>query len=214
MSGSSSDAGGAAAPPPPGPAPSSGPPMRLVVAAGLHGAFLLARGRREGLVFVEGTPAGARRSFWAAAICLPAYLALQLFAWAAEGAPPGGPGRGVAVALIGNVCAWAGFALASRILAEAMGRVAAWPRYIAAWNWTGVVQHLVLLLAAAPGAVGMPALVAQASGVAALGYALWLEWFVARGALGIRGADAAGFVLLDLALGLFLHGLGRHLGGV
>jgi hypothetical protein len=209
----SPDAGGAASPPP-GPTPSPRPPIRLVVAAGLHGAFLLARGRPEGLAFVEGTPAGALRSFWAAAICLPAYLALRLFAWGMQGGPPGGGlGRALAVALIGGVCAWAGFALVSQIVAEAVGRARAWPRFLAAWNWTGVVQHLALLAAAVPAAVGMPVPVAYAAGLAALGYALWLEWFVARTALGLSASDAAGFVLLNLALGLFLHGLGEHLTG-
>lgn len=196
-----------------GPVHSRRPPLRLVVAAGLHGAFLLARGRREGLAFIEGTPAGALRSFWAAAICLPAFLALRLFAWGMEGggAPAGGLGRALLVALIGGVCAWVGFALVSQLLAEAMGRARAWPRFLAAWNWTAVVQHLALLAAAVPAAIGMPASVAYAAGIVAIGYALWLEWSVARAALGLSATDAVGFVLLDVALGLFLHGLGEHL---
>jgi hypothetical protein len=184
-----------------------------VIAAGLHGAFLLARARPEGLAFVEASPAGALRSFWAAAICLPAFLALRLFAWGAEGIP-GGASLPLAllVELIGNVIGWVGFALASRPLAEAMGRGGAWPRFLAAWNWTSVVQHLVMLAVVLPGgAFGTPGTVSQALGIVALGYAVWLEWFVARGALRVPGMAAAGFVLLDLAIGLFLHGLNGKL---
>src|SRR3954469_7299168 len=114
----------------------------MVIEAGLRGAFLLARGRPEGLMLVEETPAGALRSFWAAAICLPAYLALRCFAWAADGVPEGGLGRTLAVELIGYACGWAGFALASQPVAAALGRAGSWPRFIAAWNWANVVQHL------------------------------------------------------------------------
>jgi hypothetical protein len=46
-----------------------------------------------------------------------------------------------------------------------------------------------------------------------LGYAVWLEWFVARHALGVDGAKAAMLVGADLVLGLFLGGLIRTLSG-
>ena len=41
----------------------------------------------------------------------------------------------------------------------------------------------------------------------ALGYVLWLEWFVTRAALGVPGLQAAGFVVIDVALSLFIAGL-------
>jgi hypothetical protein len=182
--------------------------MRLVVAAGLHGAFRLARGRADGLVFVESTPEGALRSFWAAAICLPAYLALRLFGWASGGGPAGGSvGRALVVELIGYGIGWVAFALASRPVAEALGRLADWPRFVAAWNWSNVVQHLAMLGAAVPAALGLPGAATDALGLVVVGYALWLEWFVAREALRVTGGRAAAFVVLDVALALFLHGL-------
>jgi hypothetical protein len=184
-----------------------------VIAAGLHGAFRLARGRADGLAFVEATPAGALRSFWAAAICLPAYLALRLFAWAAGGPPGGSTGRALAVELIGYVVGWVAFALASRPVAEAMGRLGDWPRFVAAWNWSNVVQHLAMLAAVAPAALGLPGAATDALGLAVVGYALWLEWFVAREALRLTGGRAVAFVVLDLALALFLHGLVARLAG-
>ena len=35
---------------------------------------------------------------------------------------------------------------------------------------------------------------------------MWLEWFVAREALGVNGFQAATFVALDLAISIFLAG--------
>ena len=56
--------------------------------------------------------------------------------------------------------------------------------------------------------------IAQGLGLAALGYALWLEWFVAKSALRLAGGAAVAFVLLDLLLGIFIGGLvGRLSGG-
>ncbi|MFC7475988.1 hypothetical protein ACFQS7_16570 [Dankookia sp. GCM10030260] len=109
--------------------------------------------------------------------------------------------------LIGYAAAWAGFALASLPLAEMQGRKAEWPRFIAAWNWANVVQYLVLIALTVPAALGLPDSVAQGLGLAALGYALWLEWFVAKSALRLAGGAAVMFVVLDLLLGIFIGGL-------
>lgn len=162
---------------------------------------------------MEGTAEGAWRSFAAAFVCLPAFLAMRLFAWAEVGAPPGGVARALAAELIGYTLAWVGFALVSLALVGSWGRGNAWPRFIAAWNWTNVVQYLVLLALAIPGLLGAPAGVAGALTLIGLGYAVWLEWFVARHALGVDGARAAVLVAVDLALGLFLSGLIRTLSG-
>ena len=56
------------------------------VASGMQAALLLARGRADGLRYVEADMAGAARSFWACAICLPAFICLRLLAWTEAGA--------------------------------------------------------------------------------------------------------------------------------
>jgi hypothetical protein len=185
--------------------------MRPLITAGLAGAFLLGRGREEGLALMEDTPEGAWRSFAAALICLPAFLALRMFAWAAVGMPEGGFLRGVLAELIGYTIAWAAFALLSLPIAMAWGHGAAWPRFIAAWNWTNVVQYLVLIALMVPGLLGVPAMLAGILSLAGLAYAVWLEWFVARRALGVDGMRAGVLVGVDLVLGLFLGGLIRAL---
>lgn len=122
--------------------------------------------------------------------------------------------RGLAAELIGYAGAWAGFALASLLVAEAMGRRARWPHFIAAWNYTNVVQYLVLLLLTVPAVLGGQSVLANGLALIGLGYALWLEWFVARLALRLGGGQAAGLVLLDLMLSLFVGGLVARLSGL
>lgn len=117
------------------------------------------------------------------------------------------PARALAADLLAYVCSWAGFALASLPLAEAMGRRALWPRLIAAWNWTNLVQYVVLSVLLVPSLLGMPGMVTDTLGLLGLGYAVWLQWFVARAALGVSGLRAAAFVALDLGIAIFLSGL-------
>ena len=185
----------------------------MVIEAGLRGAMILARGQAHGLMLIEATPAGAARSFWAAAICLPAFLAMRLLAWTEESGPGADPAFSMLVELIGYACAWAGFALASLPLARTMGREADWPHFIAAWNWATVVQFVVLVALAMPVALGLPDFVGHGLGLAALGYAVWLEWFVTKAALRLGGGQAAGFVAIDLAIGIFVGGVVARLTG-
>lgn len=178
--------------------------MTPSVANGLAAALLLARGRPEALALLPGDTETARHSFLAALICLPAFLAIRAIAWATQGMPRSGVALALLAELAGYIIAWAGFALASRTLAGQAQRLAEWPRFIAAWNWANVVQYVVLVGVLLPAALGLPGWLANTLGLAALGYALWLEWFVTRIALGVPGPTAVMFVLLDLTLGLFI----------
>jgi hypothetical protein len=187
--------------------------MRAVIAAGIAGALLLGRGRREGLALVETSADGAWRSFAAALICLPALLAIRFFAWASLGTPDGGAMRALIAEATAYAIAWVGFALLSLPLAQSWGREAAWPHFIAAWNWTNILQYGLMLVLTVPGAIGLPPGVTQTLTLLGIAYAFWLEWFVARHALGVDGAKAAALVGLDLALGLFLAGMIRTLSG-
>jgi hypothetical protein len=163
------------------------------------------------MALMEATPAGALRSFVAAAICLPAFLALRLLGWSTMEAPPEALARPLAAELIGYVYGWVLFALVSLALISAWGRAAQWPRFVSGWNWISVVQYLLQLGLAALLLLGLPGVLAQALTLVVIGYSLWLEWFMARAALGISGARATGLVVLDLGLGLFLATLVRQL---
>ncbi len=177
------------------------------VGAGLHAALLLARGRADGLALLSPPPdeamATAARSFWAAALCLPAFICLHLLDWSQTAAPVP-PARGFAMDLLGYAVGWAGFALISRSIAMQLGRGALWPRFVAVWNWCNVVQYLMLVAAGLPVLLGMPDWISQTAWLIAMGWALWLEWFATRLALDIPGLPAAGLVALDVMIGLVL----------
>ena len=188
-------------------APGAGPAVGLdaQIAAGLRAAILLARGREEGLRFALLSMEGAKRSFWAGAICLLPFLVIRALGdGGAEGALP--------VELIGYTLGWVVFPLASLALAEASGRGPLWPLFIAAWNWTNLAQYAALLAASLLARV-MPAGLEGLPTLAAFGYALWMEWFVARAALRVSGVRAGFFVLLDMAIGLTIANVVRGIGG-
>jgi hypothetical protein len=182
----------------------------MTVAAGLQGALMLARGRAEGILHVDAGRAGAARSFWAAALCLPAFLCLRFLDWSVDGLPGGVTavgGHTIALELLAYGTGWLGFAVASHAIARRMGREARWPLFIAAWNWCNVVQYMLLVAAALPRLLGAPEMVDQTAELVALGWALWLEWYATRIALGIDGLAAGGLVGIDLAIGLLLSAI-------
>jgi hypothetical protein len=176
------------------------------VASGLHAAWLLARGRAEGVSFVEADMAGAARSFWAAAVCLPAFVCLRLIGWTESGLPPHAA-HVIAIDLLCFLAGWCGFAVLSHQMVGAMGLAARWPRFISLWNWCNVVQYLLLVVFSIPGLLGAPVLVDEVAQVVALGWALWVEWFAFRLTLGIGFAAAAGLVAIDVAIGVLLAAL-------
>jgi hypothetical protein len=188
------------------------------VATGLQAALLLARGKADGigLLRAEDEPAlaTAKRSFWAAALCLPAFVCLQLIDLAQQ---PGHAfaveAHGFALQLLGYIIEWAGFSLLTRWLAGVLGRGAQWPTYIAAWNWCSVVQYLLLVVASLPPLLGMPDIVGETAWLVAVGWSLWLEWYAARLALDVTRMQATGLVMLDLAVSFGLFAIIDSLSG-
>lgn len=141
------------------------------------------------------SPEGALRSFWAMAFGIPVFVALRLL-------DPDvlTPAR-LAAEIVGYVVSWTAFPLISLRIAEATGRAPHWPGFIAAWNWANLAQYAALVAAVILAAVLPPSL-GTAVRLAAFGYALWLEWFVARHALRLDAGRAAAIVALDFLLGL------------
>lgn len=186
-----------------------------VIAAGLQGALLLARGRPDGITRVPPGQAGAARSFWAGALCLPSLVVLRLADWVGGGWPatPAAGAHMVGLQLLGTAIGWLGFALASRPLARAMGREARWPLFLAAWNWCNVVQSVLWVAAVMPDLLGAPAPVGQVVAVVATGWALWLEWYAARLSLQVGGMAATGMVALDAVISLAASAMVVALGG-
>ncbi len=178
------------------------------MARALAGAFMLARGRVAGLAAFENTLPVAAYSFRAAAICLPIFMFFK-----DQTSTPDDVVLTLFVDLLLFAASWAGFALASLYLARALGVAEAWPRFIAAWNWSAVVQYLALAVLSLPGLLLGRGGLLDLGGLLALFFAVWMEWFVARHALRLSPLGAAGFVALDLGIAVFLGGFAARITG-
>jgi hypothetical protein len=140
----------------------------------------------------------ARHSFLAMALCFPVFLGLHALGGAKPGLLP------LAYDSMGFVLGWLGFVVLSHRLALEMGRAALWPRFVALWNWCTLVQYLLLTATVLPPLLGVPALLSQTVWLAALGWAIWLEWTAVRVGLVLPGGKAALVVVVDIALGVLV----------
>ena len=173
-------------------------------AAGLRGALLLARGRAEGAALVEPGAQGARHSFWAMAACL---LILGLLSAA------GGDVGFLPSSLAAYGTSWLVFAVLSHRIAGALGAGERWFGFITVWNWCSVVQQGLVAAGNLPAMLGAPDVASATVVLVATGWAIWLEWYATRVALGVGGLAAAAFVLLDYAIILTALGIGSVANG-
>ena len=168
----------------------------------LFGAYRLAHLDPSGLQHFNATAQGFWRSFLAALIVAPGYailVGLEL-GEAPDAASLDWGGIALAQAVFYAI-SWVAFPLAMHFLTEWMDRRDAYIRYIVAYNWAAVLQMGVMLPAAAlqamiPGNAGGLILLPAWAAVT------FYQWYIARTALRIGGAAAAGVVGVDLALAL------------
>lgn len=180
------------------------------VASGLQAALLFARGREDGLRYIEPDHAGATRSFWALPLALPAVVCLTLIDWVESGTPVHA-GHALGLDMMAFVLGWIGYAVLTFELVRHVGVGDRWPRFIAAWNWCNVVENLLLVFGSIPALLGAPPIIAEASELFAIGWALWIEWFAIRLSLRASWIVAAWLVVLDQAIGLTLATLAYRL---
>ena len=182
------------------------------VTAGLQGALRLAGGRADGVILVSGDRESAKRSFWAIAFCLPSVICRLLMSWAEDGMPAD-PAHMIGRELIIFILGWLLFVEATHFLAPSLGRATRWGRFIAVWNWCNVVESVLVIVGGLPGLLGAPSVVAEASELITIGWALWLEWYATRLAFGVGVATAGGLVLLDQLIGILLAAVAMAISG-
>ncbi len=173
------------------------------VVSGLQAALLFARGRTEGLRYLEPDQAGAARSFWALPLTMPAIVCLRLMDWV-QSTPPTHAGHLLGLDLMGFVVGWLAYAVLTYHVLQSIGVGDRWPRFVAAWNWCNVIENLLLVVGSIPGLLGAPAVIGEAVQLFAIGWALWIEWFAIRQALETTVLVAVWLVVLDQAVGLVL----------
>jgi len=128
------------------------------VARSLYAVWRLLHWDGGAIRYFDGTRGAAIRSFWAAAIGAPLYAVIAVVSYG----PPasGDPVRATAVLAVGYVVTWTAFPLAMLYVADVLGRSHQYFRFLAAYNWATVVQHLIVLTAAVAAALAPPALAA------------------------------------------------------
>ncbi len=179
-------------------------PTRREVAQALYGAWRLAHLDRQALGYFDLSHDGVWRSFWAAAICYPGFFVLLLLRVDSSTVAQSGFLHILIVETIGYVVAWTAFPLLVLGFCRRIGRFEQGFDFVAAYNWSQVLQTALLVIVALANATvvaeGLAPILDLASYLAILGY----EWFIAYLALESRRGVATVIVLIDVALGSIL----------
>ena len=180
-------------------------PAWTEVQLAVGGALRLARGDRRGFGFFDTSIDGFWRSFRAALICYPLYLALLSFrvpgaSWTQSGVP-----TILIVESIAFVISWTAFPLLILPLARLLGREDRFLAFMVVYNWSQIPQTVLFVLVGLDGATGLlaPSAAGFAQLVAAIAVLVY-EWYIARVALLVTGAQATVVVMVDLVLGTAL----------
>ena len=171
----------------------------------LYGALHLARGDTSGMAFFNATEQGFWRSFTAAILIAPLFALLLTIRYHVNEAGVSLL-RFTAIETIAYVVSWVAFPLLLYHLTDILGTGHRFIRYIVAYNWASVLQNLLYL----PFALLVEAHLVQGAGstifgIILLGLVLLYTWFVTRTALEITNLLAAGLVMIDLVLSIFIN---------
>lgn len=178
-------------------------PREALAPTGWRAALALAAGEMERARRLPADPGLARRSLIAALLAYPLFVLLRLADAASGASVPLTPHLALLDAGV-FVTGWAGFALLSRAIAQALGRAALWPRYLVLWNWCNFIQYLLLLAGSLPTLLHAPALLAETAALVSFFWSVWVEWLATRVGLALAPLPAALITLLDLLFGFAL----------
>lgn len=181
------------------------------VITSVFGAWRLAHFDARGLAYFDTSERGFWRSFLAAALIAPFYAVLAGLMFT-ESQPLPSPVRFAIAEALYFAVSWLAYPVVIYELTARLGCRDRFIPYIVAYNWAAVLQNALFLpikiLAVAgiwsPTVSGLVELAALAAVVAYM-------WFIARSALGIKPALAAGLVVLDLALSIIIRSIATGL---
>jgi hypothetical protein len=171
----------------------------------LYGAWRLAWLDPAGIRYISSSFAGARRSFWAAAVAAPMHLVL--FALRLKVSPTLEPSlRVLLIEIIAYAAYWTAFPVMAHVAVTAINRLQHYPRLVAAFNWISVIQSAVIVVIA-PIVVGDALPDILEIGIQLVIYPALLVYvaFTVRSALDVSWGVGASFALLDLLLSLALQ---------
>jgi len=182
------------------------PNVREIV-FGLYGAWRLALLDRGGLTYLDRSADGFWKSFFAAALIAPAYLALVAIDLSERGTSAGAL-RLLIVHASAYTLGWVVYPIITRAICQSIGRDNAYVSFIVAFNWAQVIQMIVYLPVVVLGLLGLiPEGMSGWLHVLVYSLILAYQWFVTRTALDITPFAAVGFVALDLILSIVIQGM-------
>jgi hypothetical protein len=172
------------------------------IANALYGAWRLAHFDRGGIAFFGHDERAFWRSFIAPLIAYPAVIVFLLLGVGDADAATIDWLRIFLVETIAYVIGCTAFPLIVLPVTRFLGREALWLDFVVVYNWTQLVQNVVMVIAVAFSLIGL----APASLPGALIYLVYVfafayEGFVARVVLDITWPAAGMIVLIDLVLG-------------
>ena len=110
-----------------------------------------------------------------------------------------------AIEAIAYVIAWVAFPVAMLTVAQMLDREKRFIHFIVAYNWAAVLQNALYLPILMMGMTGVLTVnTANGLGILALFLILGYTWFIAKTALEVTSAAAAGIVALDFGLSIFI----------
>ena len=175
-------------------------PSPIEIAHGIYGAWRLLRLDATGMDVFDRTAEGFWKSFFAAVLVAPAYLAIVLIELSEMTVTTGPLGIFIVQSLI-YVIVWLAYPLIMYYLTDQIGRSEKYIGFIVALNWASVIQMLVFLpiiflnmVEVVPNAV---------LGLVTLGIFLAMllyQGFVTRTALDISGPAAGALVVFAFVL--------------
>jgi hypothetical protein len=180
------------------------------VRAAVTGIVQLARGEVAGLSYFDGSVRSFWRSFWAAAIVVPAWVLLLALD---EQQMSAGPLRMIVVQAIDYALLWTAFPLVLYELLSRRGRTERFCLYIAIHNWASVIETPAMLFAAAF-AAAVPSPAAQLVPFAAMIGIFVYECFLARVGLALGIGLAIAAAATDFILSMIIQLTADYMLGV
>ena len=178
-------------------------PSRQEIAYRVFGAWLLARLDASGAQYFDESPQAALRSFFAALLVAPAFLATLLLT--REDAPPVDAPVVVLVTVLCYSLLWTAYPLIAYRVCQTIDREQAFFRYLAATNWASIIAYHFQLLVVILMVGLLPEILMPLVGLALRACLLAYAWFIARSCLKISGMAAAGFVVLEFIVAMFIQ---------
>jgi len=172
----------------------------------IFGAYRLAMLDKTGLSYLDRSPEGAIRSFHAALIVLPAYAVLVVLRlW--DVLPDVSLLRFVTIEGLAYVISWTAFPLVMFHISGLLDRSGRYFDFLSAYNWSSVIQMGLYLPVVAIADSGLiPEGLGEGLVLVVTMLVLMYQWFIVRTTLDINGGTAAGIVLLDMILAVFITG--------